>query len=213
MPQLIAKIEGVEVKHVFLNKDRTTLGRRTTNDIVLDNLAVSGNHCVFELRGLAEVTVEDLHSTNGTYVNNQIIKEPQLLRDGDVIAIGRYRIQYLSSSEPHNEFSNTSAMRLEAAETPMPVQNHSLRAACLTVLNGSSAGLEVPLVKAVTTFGKAATSLVSIAQRRSGFFIAYLDGSDAPLLNDKPLGAEAIPLSDQDIITLSGVTMQFHLRG
>ena len=53
MPQLIASVEGVEIRHVYLTKDRTTLGRRPRNDIVLDNLAVSGEHCVFELEGLA----------------------------------------------------------------------------------------------------------------------------------------------------------------
>ena len=63
MPQLIASVEGVEIKHVYLQKDRTTLGRNSDNDIVLDNMLVSGHHCTFELRGLADVFVEDLRST------------------------------------------------------------------------------------------------------------------------------------------------------
>ena len=66
MPQLLVSVEGVQVKHLHLTKDRTTLGRKPGNDIVLDNAAVSGQHCVFELRGLADVYVEDLGSTNGT---------------------------------------------------------------------------------------------------------------------------------------------------
>jgi hypothetical protein len=65
MPQLIASVEGVEVNHVYLTKDRTTLGRKDGNDIVLDNLVVSGRHCVFELKGLADVYLEDLGSTIG----------------------------------------------------------------------------------------------------------------------------------------------------
>jgi hypothetical protein len=55
MPQLIASVEGVEIKHVYLKNDRTTLGRRPYNDIVFDNLVVSGEHCVFELKGIADV--------------------------------------------------------------------------------------------------------------------------------------------------------------
>ena len=47
MPQLIATVEGVEIKHVYLQKDRTTLGRSADNDVVLDNLVVSGHHCAF----------------------------------------------------------------------------------------------------------------------------------------------------------------------
>ncbi len=79
MPQLIASVEGVEIKHVYLHKDWTTLGRRPHNDMVFNNLVVSGEHCVFELEGLADVYVEDLHSTNGTYINGKMIKSRQLL--------------------------------------------------------------------------------------------------------------------------------------
>ena len=85
MPQLIASVEGVEIRHVYLTKDRTTLGRRPRNDIVLDNLAVSGEHCVFELEGLANVFIEDLGSTNGTFVNNRKVTTRQQLHDGDVM--------------------------------------------------------------------------------------------------------------------------------
>src|SRR5689334_23135640 len=60
MPQLIASVEGVEIKHVYLQKNRTTLGRHVDNDIVFDNMVVSGHHCVFELQGLADVFIEDL---------------------------------------------------------------------------------------------------------------------------------------------------------
>src|SRR6476620_1528901 len=99
MPQLIASVEGVEIKHVYLQKDRTTLGRKPYNDIVLDNLVVSGEHCAFDLQGIADVYIEDLGSTNGTYINGQMIKSRQLLRNNDVISIGNFRVQYLSSSE------------------------------------------------------------------------------------------------------------------
>ena len=88
MPQLIASVKGVEVKHVFLHKDRTTLGRKPGNDIVLDTLVLSGQHCAFDLEGVADVFLEDLGSTNGTYVNDHMIKERTRLADGDVITIG-----------------------------------------------------------------------------------------------------------------------------
>ena len=73
MPQLVLSIEGVEIRRVNLRNNRTTLGRKPHNDIVLPDLVVSGEHCAFILEGLADVTVEDLRSTNGTYLN--IIKE------------------------------------------------------------------------------------------------------------------------------------------
>ena len=68
MPYLIVSVEGVEIKHLRWRKDRTTLAA-TDNDIIFDNMVVSGHHCVFELKGVADVYVEDLAQTNGTYIN------------------------------------------------------------------------------------------------------------------------------------------------
>jgi pSer/pThr/pTyr-binding forkhead associated (FHA) protein len=151
MPQLIASVEGVEIKHVHLRKDRTTLGRRPYNDIVLNNPLVSGEHCVFELHGLADVYVEDLSSTNGTYLNGHMIKSRELLRDNDAIAIGNFRIQYLAASE-ESGYHETAEMPLDA-RTGLAASSGSALHASFKVLSGSSAGLEVPVVKAVSTFG------------------------------------------------------------
>ena len=97
MPQLIVSVEGVEIKHVDLQKDSTTLGRSVDNDIVFDNEVVSGHHCRFDLLGLAAVFIEDLRSTNGTYINGKMVKR-QLLHDGEVISIGNFRIKYRAAS-------------------------------------------------------------------------------------------------------------------
>ena len=74
MPKMIVSIDGVVIKEVQLTKDRTTLGRRPYNDIVIDNLAVSGEHAVIQLVG-SEVFLEDLNSTNGTYINGKAAKK------------------------------------------------------------------------------------------------------------------------------------------
>ena len=63
MPKMIVSIDGVVIKEVQLTKDRTTLGRRPYNDIVIDNLAVSGEHAVMQMSG-HDVFLEDLNSTN-----------------------------------------------------------------------------------------------------------------------------------------------------
>ena len=70
MPKMIVSIDGVVVKELQLTKDRTTLGRRPYNDIVIDNLAVSGEHAALQMTG-SEVHIEDLNSTNGTYVKDR----------------------------------------------------------------------------------------------------------------------------------------------
>lgn len=206
MPQLIASVEGVEINHVYLTRDRTTLGRKPGNDIVLDNLVVSGNHCVFELLGLADVFVEDLGSTNGTFVNNQRVKR-QRLQDEDVIAIGSFRIRFLAASG-NSGFHETTAMAMDSSGPPAsPVQ------ASFQVLNGSSAGLEVPVIKAVTTFGKPGVVVVALSRRRNGYFVAHMDGAQLPTVNGLPIGPDPILLSNHDVLELNGTKMLFQLQG
>jgi hypothetical protein len=201
MPQLIATVKGVEVKHVYLHKDRTTLGRKPDNDIVLDTMVVSGEHCVFDLVGVADVFLEDLGSTNGTCVNDRMVKGRTRLADGDVIAIGPYRIKYLQASEEPSTFGGTQTSLLD----PLPLR------ASFTLESGSSAGLDVPVVKAVTTFGKPGVSVVSVAHRRGGFYVTHLGGHSAPLLNGTPLGPDPVMLSDRDVLDLAGTRMRFQL--
>jgi hypothetical protein len=201
MPQLIASIQGVEVKHVYLQKDRTTLGRKPGNDIVLDTMVVSGQHCAFDLVGVADVYLQDMGSTNGTYVNDRMVKQRTRLNDGDVIAIGPYRIKYLQASEAPSSFGSTTAFHADAQYLH----------ASFVVLTGSSAGLEVPVVKAVTTFGKPGISVVSVAQRRGGYFITHLGGTSLPRLNDVTLGTDPVPLSDRDVLEVAGTQMRFQL--
>ncbi len=206
MPQLIASVEGVEIRRVYLTRDRTTLGRKPGNDIVLDNLAVSGHHCVFELHGLADVFVQDLGSTNGTFVNNHRVKRQQL-HDADVLAIAGFRIRYLTASA-ESGYRQTTAMELEHTGQ-MPATGPAI----FQVINGSSVGLEVPLVKAVTTFGKPDVAVVSVSHRRTGYFITRLAGVEPPLLNGSPVGDEPLLLSSHDVLELGATKMLFRLQG
>jgi len=94
MPKMIVSIDGVVIKEVQLSKDRTTLGRRPYNDIVIDNLAVSGEHAVLLMTG-NEVYLEDLNSTNGTYVNESEIEPRRDLSAGDIVRIGSHRLLFI----------------------------------------------------------------------------------------------------------------------
>ncbi len=205
MPQLVLSIEGVEIRRVNLHNNRTTLGRKPHNDIVLPDLVVSGEHCVFILEGLADVTVEDLKSTNGTYLNGKMVRR-QKLRDHDVITVGRIHIEYLSASAP-GEFGQTTAMPLEGGAAP-----HVTSHASLQVLSGSSAGLEMPVVKAVTTFGKPGVAIVALSHRRNGYYVAVMEGGDAPMLNGRPIGSEPTLLNEGDELELAGTRMRFKLK-
>ena len=208
MPQLIASVEGVEIMRVSLKKPKTTLGRKRHNDMVFDNMVVSGEHCVFELQGASDVYVDDLGSTNGTYLNGHMIRSRELLRDKDSIGVGNFRVEYLAKEavKPQAVADNTRAMSLDSIGFP---GTGGVRLACLKVLNGSSAGLEVPVVKAVTTFGQPGVSVISISHRRDGYYVTAMEGQTAASLNGKELGKDAQMLADNDVLNLAGTKMQF----
>ncbi len=93
MPKLILSMDGLVLKEIVLSKERTSIGRKPINDIQIDNLSISGQHAVIT-RILGDAFLEDLNSTNGTYVNGQPIKK-HVLSNNDVIELGKYRIKYL----------------------------------------------------------------------------------------------------------------------
>lgn len=199
MPKMIVSIDGVVIKEVQLSKDRTTLGRRPYNDIVIDNLAVSGEHAVLQMVG-QEVFLEDLNSTNGTYINGKAVKK-QLLQNNDTIEIGKYKIRFQTEAAP-------GAARPAPATPPAAAEGFTGRAA-IRVLNGAAAGREVPLVKVVTTIGKPGVAVAAITRRHQGFVIAHVDGSEHPRLNGAPVQGEPVALNDGDQLELAGIQMQF----
>lgn len=215
MPKLIVSLDGVIIKEVQLTKDRTTVGRRPYNDVVIDNLAVSGEHAMLQLRPEG-VLLEDLHSTNGTYVDGRSIKR-QLLENGDTIEIGKYRLKYLADA-PAGPYEKTVLVKPGAAAAvapPKPAASSAppaegpLPRAIIKVLSGAAAGREVPLVKVVTTIGKPGVAVAAITRRPQGYALAHVDGEQPPLLNGAAVGREPIALKDGDQLELAGTRMEF----
>ena len=215
MPKMIVSIDGVVIKEVQLTKDRTSLGRRPYNDIVIDNLAVSGEHAVLQMSG-TEVHVEDLNSTNGTYVNGKAVKK-QLLQNSDTVEIGKYKIKYVDEALEAG-FEKTMMMKADSAGLSAPAfaaapvaapSSGAAPNAAIRVMSGAAAGREVPLVKVVTTIGKPGVAVAAITRRPHGFVISHVEGVNMPSLNGSAIGAEPVALKNGDVLELAGTQMQF----
>jgi pSer/pThr/pTyr-binding forkhead associated (FHA) protein len=225
MGKLVVSLDGVVIKEVQITKDKTTLGRRPYNDIVIDNLAVSGEHAVLQMVG-ADVFIEDLNSTNGTYINGKAVKK-QLLAHNDTVEIGKYKIKYLV--EDGVDYEKTMIMKPGASGTPsvsqseratfshtMPATNSgfgglsgSPGSAAIKVLNGAAAGREVMLTKVVTTVGKPGVQVASITKRPTGYVLAHVEGPSKPTVNGTQLAGDSAQLRNGDVIELAGTQMQF----
>lgn len=213
MPKMIVSIDGVVIKEVQLTKDRTTLGRRPYNDIVIDNLAVSGEHAVLQMTG-SDVFLEDLNSTNGTYVNGKAVKK-QLLQNSDTVEIGKYKIKYVNEAAGPT-FEKTMIIKagslppVPAAKAAAPAQpGDAAASATIKVLSGAAAGRSVPLVKVVTTIGKPGVAVAAITKRPHGFVVAHVEGTSKPTLNGAAIGPEPVTLKNGDMLELAGTQMQF----
>ena len=234
MPTLVISIDGAVIKEVQLTKERTTLGRRPYNDIVIENLAVSGEHAVF-VRANGKVSIEDLRSTNGTFVNGRAVQSQELL-NGDLLDIGRYKIKFLHtnladadapaaamgktlahiSEEADSDYARLAtpsgfgevssfAATIQGAVSSLP-ERHAL----IRMMSGSSAGKEVSLYKVVTTLGKPGVAIASITQKPHGFVLTQLEGDSVALkLNGQVVGPLAVPLLNGDTLELAGSVMRF----
>ncbi len=242
MPKLILSMDGLVLKEIVLDKERVTIGRKPNNDIQIDNLAISGQHAVITTL-LGDAFLEDLNSTNGTYVNGQPIKK-HVLQANDVVELGKYRIKYIPDvaqpevtphelvdtaaleplalrpdADPAVSQTGSSASRTQILppELQRPTDSRApgqlQRTGVIQVLSGPNAGRELVLTKSLTTLGKPGQQVAVITRRAHGFFITHVEGAAFPLVNGQPIDAQARLLNDHDVIELAGVKMEFFLRG
>lgn len=97
MSHLVVTMDDKLVGEFPVDKDKLTIGRKSDNDICINNLAVSGYHSQI-ITVLDSSFLEDLNSTNGTYVNTRLVKK-HALEDGDLIDIGNHRIRFVNESK------------------------------------------------------------------------------------------------------------------
>lgn len=213
MPRLLVTIDGVVIKEVPLVNECTRVGRRPYNDVVIDHLAVSGEHAVFVTSPDGSVAIEDLGSTNGTYVNGQRVLARHELHGGDTVEVGKYKLRVLVDEEAP-QFERTMIVKpgmLPPAMAPRPAPPPAAPlAASVRITSGPAAGREMALTKVVTTLGKPGVAVASITRRHHGFVLAHVEGADLPVLNGTSLkGGQTMPLKHGDRIALAGTEMEF----
>jgi len=229
MARLVLSLDGQVLAEFRMNKENFTIGRLPDNDIRIDNSAVSGHHSRI-INILSDSFLEDLNSTNGTYVNGKLVKK-HALQHGDVVTLGHHQLRFVEEDEQQDEFERTVVIQpsarpvakvqaATAATMPLAAIGDSIRPATaprkakLQVLSGQAAGREIELNKALTTLGRAGVQVAAITRRAEGFYIVHVESAkpdDFPLLNGKAIGVQAARLSDNDVIQLANVKMSFSL--
>jgi pSer/pThr/pTyr-binding forkhead associated (FHA) protein len=216
MAKLILSMDGLVLKEIPLSKERTTIGRKPHNDIQIDNLAVSGEHAVI-VTILADSFLEDLGSTNGTFVNGKTVKK-HFLQSNDVIELGKYKLKYISEavsgSAKAADFEKTMVLRPGGVRRPSEPQPHAVAAApqvhVETVPTGAGIAVGAPAIAVGpkthgdTQVGVAAASAASApAAPMQRAMLQLLSGANAgrELVLTKPLTTLGKPGVQVAVIT------------
>src|SRR5580765_6845933 len=101
MARLVLSLDNQVLAEYNMNKERYTIGRLPDNDIRIDNSAVSGHHSLI-INILNDSFLEDLNSTNGTYVNGKLIKK-HALQHGDVVTVGHHQLRFVDTQSADGE--------------------------------------------------------------------------------------------------------------
>jgi pSer/pThr/pTyr-binding forkhead associated (FHA) protein len=231
MAKIIIKFNNDVVDHVDLRQGDMKIGRKPGCEIQIDNLSVSGEHANIFTVG-EDSFVQDLGSTNGTFINNKKISKHHL-KNGDTVVIGKHSLIYLSestrASRAPDEFAKTviispsrtvepkpaapaterPAITLETKPKDAPAKTE--RSGAIFVLSGVNSGKRIDLTKKITNLGSAGKRAGAITQTNDGFMLA--PGADeTPKLNGRPIPHEGSKLKNGDVIEVAGTRLQFYLK-
>ena len=225
MARLILSLDGQVLAEYNMMKERYTVGRLPDNDVRIDNATVSGHHSLI-INILNDSFLEDLNSTNGTYVNGKLIKK-HALQHGDVITVGRHQLRFVDSASDgdQDEFAQTMVLSKSDVGSSLPgMGTNGSRApdrasvvaagTKIQVLNGKFAGRELPLNKALTTMGQPGVQVIAITRRGDGYHLVQVENApnrEPPKINGEAVGVQARQLHDNDVIELIGIKMGFFL--
>ena len=235
MAKIIIKFNNDVVDHIDLKQGDMKIGRKPGCEIHVDNLSVSGEHANIFTVG-EDSFIQDLGSTNGTFINNKKITKHHL-KNGDTVVIGKHSLIYLSdsarASQPPEEFARTVIINPSRTVEPKPVSRPPTEPAAITletkpkespkaeaerqrvgalfVLSGMNSGKRIDLTKKITNLGSAGKRAGAITQTTEGFALA--PGADeTPKLNGRPVPTEGSKLKNGDLIEVAGTRLQFYLK-
>jgi len=176
MARLILSLDNQVLAEYNMTKERYTIGRLPDNDVRIDNPAVSGHHSLI-INILNDSFLEDLNSTNGTYVNGKLIKK-HALQHGDVITIGHHQLRFSdqqTNETEQDEFEKTMVI-------PAGQQNADQLAKAEAAAEQAAAAAAEEVEEEVPQHQSDAAAAVK------------LDPEDAAALEEKP---KAAPIGEQ----------------
>lgn len=236
MARVVLMFNKQVIKEYPLLKESITIGRQEGNTIVIDNLAVSSFHARIDVAG-SDFILNDLQSTNGTFVNDKKVASHKLIH-GDYIIIGKHVLLFVSTDTgkveelaEESKIDMDKTMMLDTAKQKelLAKQKSAAMAAqppekigVISFIDSSNLG-DMELTKKLTKIGKADTSeirlsgllmpptAVTISHRPSGYTISFTGGMSKLKVNGQVI-KDSIALQEFDTIELGSYKFQFYQK-
>ena len=220
---LLIKLHEKSSQELELTSDSFAIGRKSDNDLAIEDPAVSGHHArITKIH--AVYFIEDLKSTNGTFVNDKRIDRHQL-RDTDVVTIGRHRVIFRDGSAvsiaPATATADVDKTMVLIGQTARP--DTATPPASLRVLSGKTDQQEYLLIKQVSAIGSHAQATIKLTgwfapsnaamltRRHNTYFVSPGRNGKKLLVNGQDVEGEK-ELKDKDRIEVAGTTMLFRTK-
>jgi len=209
MSKLTLQYEGIVLKEYALGTG-VTIGRLPDNAVIIDNPAVSGHHARVYPDG-NQVILEDLHSTNGTFVNGRPITR-QVLQHGDELLVGKHQLVFDRTAAGAQPVSTTPMEGLGDTVYLDTKQHRALRATLESArVEAAKSITPRPVSSAPPALRGWFKPSVAVAIARSGnTYIATALGGK-PLVNDERLEGRH-DLQDGDLLSVSGLVLEFRWK-
>ena len=230
MNKIVLNFNGRQVSETPFSGAELTIGRGAGNDIMIDNPAISSRHArVFKEKDF--IVIEDLGSTNGTFVNGGKIKKA-VINSRDEITLGKHQLR-LSWQEGTGGFDegerSGSAGVIDALDKTMVFTGGQGKAVSGKAVTGGFAVMEggvtkerIPMPDRVTTIGKSPDALIKlkgllapkvaalINRSDRGYVLTSSDPKKPASINGKK-GDRPTILKNGDVVEIAGVTLRFYL--
>ena len=235
MPTITLKFKNNTIGTYDLQSGQTlTIGRLDDNDIVIENLAVSGRHAKIDTVGEGYL-LTDLQSKNGCFVNEKLVAS-HWLNHGDKVSIGKHLLQFtfkegevrppapsldqrdqtmvMDTGHYRDMLSKSGAEGRLSSETGKPV-------GVLSYLAGGEGEFE--LARKLVKIGKDSNSDIhvsgltighttaTISKRPNGYVLSYVAGLSKPKVNGKAV-KQSVALNEFDVIEIGSLKLQFFTK-
>jgi pSer/pThr/pTyr-binding forkhead associated (FHA) protein len=240
MAKIFLKFNEQVLKEIPLEAPQLTIGRKPDNDLVIDNPAVSGHHARV-IKEEAGFFIEDLGSTNGTFLNDAKVQK-QKLKNTDRVSVGKHALIFQDEAPPPpppppppaKEGESDKTMILDTAKQKElmkalgtvktgAVAAKEEKVGWLTVTTGDTDKKEYELTGRLNVIGKEDTATIKLtgwlapknaamlSRRGPAYFVSMPEGAKKITVNDEAVQGQR-ELQDGDIIIVAGVHFHFSLK-